>query len=388
MPVFKDTTHYLINDDVLLSVGSVNALLYNTTNGDLLHTKKKLAELVISQNFNSLPKRAQEMLGSNFNIAPLDKTEIYAESFKTSVDTIYVDITSACNYRCQNCYSYKEKNSVNLTENTIDFIESLENPKKVSIVLLGGEPLLYPLKKLLPLLKSWSERFKTVTIFTNGHYLNEDIINRCKLYNVTIRLTIYSLSENAHDDYVGKQGSFEIIRTKLKKLQDNNNAYKLNLIFPFDDYQQVADVPYVFETPKQNIFLDLLRPGEKDNDTFHANKIKIGHRGKPIKHKSLLKICKDLNQHSCYSGKLAITVDEKLSVCPWDKTTVMEPIDTLNVNIKKPNFWKTPMRQSYSSCQYCEFNALCFDCPAQNKVINSKEKPALCNYHPQTGSYE
>lgn len=90
------------------------------------------------------------------------------------INNIMFDVTDRCNFRCAHCYKEQDARGTDLPFDTISrFLDEIERQKVCSsIVISGGEPLLYPdLDRLLLRLHG---RY-AVRVNTNGYYLHEHI---------------------------------------------------------------------------------------------------------------------------------------------------------------------------------------------------------------------
>jgi len=63
-----------------------------------------------------------------------------------TINTIHIDITYACNYRCEYCYQTEDERKMHLSETVYEnFFKFLKSRKETfNVHLIGGEPFLYP----------------------------------------------------------------------------------------------------------------------------------------------------------------------------------------------------------------------------------------------------
>lgn len=80
---------------------------------------------------------------------------------------LFIYLTDRCNYRCRHCYISKKKPSSDISFDMVLDILMWFKHKKPKLILLGGEPTLYPnLKEVICSAKSLG--FKEIKIESNG----------------------------------------------------------------------------------------------------------------------------------------------------------------------------------------------------------------------------
>jgi molybdenum cofactor biosynthesis enzyme MoaA len=137
---------------------------------------------------------------------------------------IDIKITNICNANCSFCiekggYSPKEKDVKDLIIAT----NTLNNYKNV--LILGGEPLLYP--HLEEYLKGISE--KNIYLTTNGICLNEDIAAMLSKYLTAINISIHHYKEAKNAEIFDVQNySFDNIIKAIKVFNRKNVPVRIN----------------------------------------------------------------------------------------------------------------------------------------------------------------
>lgn len=377
---------YIINDSVLLQKGHVNAIIYNPHNKKLLHVKNKLADILISG--EPLPDRVREFIGGD---ASVESVESYLKShpIQLEIDSVYVDLTNACNLKCEGCYSYREQDKKNISTDKLAAVSTLKKTTETEIILLGGEPLLYPKDKLQHYLKQWSSEFKKVTLFTNGYYFNDTWADFFSVYKIRVRFTLYSFEYQKHDNYVARQGAFDAVMKAIARAKAVHLDYKVNLILSGNEYLQGEESLQALGLSAENTFIDLIRPtaGYAVEDYVSIKK-KKGEIKRPVKYKTFLRAIRDSQYHSCYCGKIAVSVDGRISQCPWEKNRAVGHITQFD-KTQVEQGWRLPLHEAYTWCAACEFSFLCFDCADLNsKNVAAPTRPVSCNYNPFTGASE
>lgn len=374
---------YIINDSIILKRGKINSVLYKADGCKLLHVKNKLADMIIGG--QELPPRVLDFIGNKIEIQTLDDY-LYNNPIEIGVDSIYVDLTSACNLTCKGCYSYQEQKNKNISIEYLDIISSVDIEEKAHLVLLGGEPLLFPRKKIYPYIKVWADKFNTITIFTNSVYFDAQWASIFSDLSISVRFTLYSLDRNKHDSYVGLVGGYDSVFDAIDLAKKKQLDYKVNVILDEDEYLAFNENSLGEDVQKERFSIDLIRPNTNYEMTQYSQvKTKKDGLTKPLKNKSFKRAIRDSRYHSCYTGKLSISVDGEVSHCPWNKVDSTGNIKTLN-NSKVIDAWKKPISESYTYCSECEFSFLCFDCTDLNTTSGAKVKrPITCSYNPLIG---
>ena len=131
-----------------------------------------------------------------------------------------IQLTRKCNQRCKSCnsYNYNDKCEISyeVIENTIK--QACERYNINNIAFTGGEPTLR--KNLLDILSMANKYCKTISITTNGSYINskEDAL---KLINSGVsRFTISYHGCGFHDEFVGIKDGENRVKSTLAILSE------------------------------------------------------------------------------------------------------------------------------------------------------------------------
>jgi radical SAM protein with 4Fe4S-binding SPASM domain len=130
-----------------------------------------------------------------------------------------IEFSLRCNFRCPYCYvphnSYPENELSK--EEICDVILQAKDMGARKIIILGGEPTLYP--NLLEMIEFIKKQKLEVEIFTNGTKITEDFAKQLYDNNVRVVLKMNSFDENHQDILTGKKGSFNSIKQALQNLK-------------------------------------------------------------------------------------------------------------------------------------------------------------------------
>ncbi|MDI6752113.1 MAG: radical SAM protein [bacterium] len=129
------------------------------------------------------------------------------------------DITSACNLKCIHCYNAEKYDGKRKDiGKTLTLQEALDTAEKLHyggfrrVLLIGGEPLMYP--DLPVLIKFLKDRGFTVMVTTNGTLLVSQTLVELKIDSMLA--SIDGATEKTNDEIRGK-GTFLLATENLKR---------------------------------------------------------------------------------------------------------------------------------------------------------------------------
>ena len=167
----------------------------------------------------------------NFN-----KTSTIIESFKCKQDHQYrvgwLTLNRVCNLRCPWCYAkdtcYSPNNIMNF-ETAKKLIDLLVEAKVRKVILIGGEPTLYP--DIFKVLDYCNEKKLKTTLATNGVvFADKNIVQRYKEHNVTkISMSIKAFNDDDYKRYTGLN-DFSRILQAIKNLVDLDMDFVLSTV--------------------------------------------------------------------------------------------------------------------------------------------------------------
>lgn len=130
-----------------------------------------------------------------------------------------IEFSLRCNFRCPYCYvphnSYPENELSR--EEICDVILQAKDLGARKIIILGGEPTLYP--DILDMIRFIRKQDLEVEMFTNGTRITEDFAKQLYDNDVRVALKMNSFDENHQDMLTGKKGSYNSIKQALQNLK-------------------------------------------------------------------------------------------------------------------------------------------------------------------------
>lgn len=130
-------------------------------------------------------------------------------------DNVLLKLTDACNYACRYCYDFKESDkSTNLlvskAKDTIDYVLSGNQDKRITFSFHGGEPLL-SFKKITELVEYINDRKRNdqrvaFSVQTNGTLFTPKVIEFLDRHEFSVGISLDGSTETANAGRVSKLG--------------------------------------------------------------------------------------------------------------------------------------------------------------------------------------
>lgn len=130
-----------------------------------------------------------------------------------------IELSLRCNFRCPYCYvpsksDLEEELSVGEIKNVILQAKTLGAKK---IILLGGEPSIYP--HISEIIQFLSKNDLSVEIFTNGSKITDAFAKKLFENQVRVVMKMNTFDENLQDLLSGRKGAYQIIHQALDILR-------------------------------------------------------------------------------------------------------------------------------------------------------------------------
>ena len=181
-----------------------------------------------------------------------------------NIKTVFMEITSKCNYSCKYCYN-NSGTSGKIKQLTFNEISSLIQQYKQfgikKIILSGGEPFLHP--DIFKIIELIHRNDFELMIITNGSLLTKETSILLNKYKVTLQLTLDSHIEEINNYYKGKN-SYKLTLNGLENLNnyfDMNNVYlRINLNYlNMNDDEILSFCHFLKERGIKNIYFAFVK---------------------------------------------------------------------------------------------------------------------------------
>lgn len=160
------------------------------------------------------------------------------ESFKNqkNFSRLMLPVTYECNLDCEYCYVDKRTKRVSsflVWLKAVNFLIQHNKGGEIDIIFIGGEPLLKwkEIKRIIIYTQKLSKIFKviikTAGFPTNGLLLNKDILNFCRLNNISIAVSIDG-PDNKRNTITG-ENSFATLSRKIKLFIKYRDVIRIRL---------------------------------------------------------------------------------------------------------------------------------------------------------------
>lgn len=177
----------------------------------------------------------------SFSKLPINKKmeglQIIAPEIRGS---IHFDITHKCNEHCIHCLVDKDDAQAS-TDDIIDVLCQSAELGYTSLSFSGGEPSIHP--DFFEILKTSRDLGFYFTIFSNVIGLTEkDIAKLSSLYPEKVRISLYSMNPEVHDQITQVSGSHEQTMNGIMMLKDAGVRLFINIPVTNRNYNGYKDV--------------------------------------------------------------------------------------------------------------------------------------------------
>lgn len=350
-------------------------------------------------------KKADELISFLEEKSLINLTEKHVESVllppkaKAPLQTVWLELRRKCNMHCIHCYNssnpYAETSKPMSVEQWKSIINQLKDYHPKTIVLIGGEPLLYD--GLVDLIKYIKEKIENIVLvlYSNLTFLNDEIINAIKEYDVKIVTSIYADNDNIHDSITTHKGSFIRTTSNIEYLKANGIDVRANTVVMRNNQDVIeSTIKYIKKLTDKLPKIDEIRnTDERLNSLLPDNRLKkntitsIHDINKPTKKR----IQKAVSGNSCWQGKINISYDGYVSPCIMQSPETLKKYNLQTVPLKNvideyliPNYWELS-KDKVATCGVCEFRYLCNDCRPLADSLTTRANN--CNYDPFSGEW-
>ena len=130
-----------------------------------------------------------------------------------------IEFNQSCNFRCIYCYALENPSRPNelSKEEFIDVIHQAKDLGARKIIILGGEPMLYP--EIMEMVRYIRTLDMEIELFTNGANITLPVAEELFENGVRAVLKMNTFDESLQDTLSGYKGSYKQIQEALKNLK-------------------------------------------------------------------------------------------------------------------------------------------------------------------------
>jgi len=328
-----------------------------------------------------------------------EENELTLEKQKWMLDNnflneLVLELSYKCNLFCKHCYNDKDDQKTEIDFETAKKI--IDDAVKLgvgSIYISSGECTIN--KNFLKIIEYIRSKRISFTFASNGQelYDNKELLDKIiKLSPHRIKLSLYSMNPEVHDNITGVKGSCLKTIEVIKKLRENNvlvtinffqlclNKDSLNDIIKFrNEVGASLSVDIFFLNNKKNNNADLQATDEQLYDLY-----KEGGLCSPLVGRKNRWSSSDEDVPVCHNMKTMLSVSPSLDVFPCLsfkyklgnlKETTLENIFNNSLN----DFMKIFKIKNLEDCKNCENFEYCVYCPAMAMYENGfLKKSDIC----------
>lgn len=189
-----------------------------------------------------------------------------------------IEFNQSCNYRCIYCYASENPHRRDELTND-EFMDVINQAKELGarkIIVLGGEPMLYP--HIMEMIRYIRSLDLEIELFTNGTNITVPVAEEFFALGIRVVLKMNTFNESLQDTLSGYKGSYVQIQTALKNLKlagypTQDNPLGVSSIIC---QQNITELPRLWEWLRdQNIlpYFEMMTPqgGAKEHNMLEVD---------------------------------------------------------------------------------------------------------------------
>lgn len=196
--------------------------------------------------------------------AEFSKKEIEEYAQGGRLLSMEIEFNRECNFNCIYCYAQNGANGkTELTKDECkDVINQANKLGARKIVILGGEPMLYP--HIMEMLKFIKGLGMDIELFTNGTNITEAAARELSEDGVTVVLKMNTSDEKLQDNLSGRKGAYKHIHTAFKNLKKagypQTNSMGISSIICRQNYDEIVHMWEWMREQNISPYLEMITP--------------------------------------------------------------------------------------------------------------------------------
>ncbi len=196
--------------------------------------------------------------------AEFSKKEIQATADSQRLLSMEIEFNRNCNFKCIYCYVQDDSHDrKELTkEEARDVIIQARDLGAQKIIVLGGEPMLYP--HIMEMVQFMREQGMEIELFTNGANMSETAAKKLCDYGVVVVLKMNSTDEELQDILSGRKGAYKHIHSAFENLKKAGYPDKtqmgISTIICRQNFPELIDMWGWLRDQKINPYFEMITP--------------------------------------------------------------------------------------------------------------------------------
>lgn len=151
--------------------------------------------------------------------APFSLEEIRKVAESNRLLTLEIEFSQRCNFRCPYCYMETSSNPREMTvAEGQDVLLQAKALGARKIVILGGEPMIYP--EIMQQIRFIRAQDMAVEVFTNGTNITAERAQALADLDVKVVLKMNSMDREKQNTFCGREDAYDIIQAAFTHLKD------------------------------------------------------------------------------------------------------------------------------------------------------------------------
>lgn len=192
-----------------------------------------------------------------------------------------IEFSQRCNFKCPYCYLETREDEGELSdEESRDIILQARALGANTIIILGGEPMIYP--NIMEMVSFIHEHGMCVEIFTNGSNITPENARRLAELDVKVVLKLNSRDPEIQNRLCGRTDAYDIILSALENLKaagygEGGKSMAMSSVICPDNFEELPELWRWIRSQQIEPYFEMITPqGEAlENDWVHVSSEKV-----------------------------------------------------------------------------------------------------------------